>query len=88
MSTVSAAKLRHTCHQRRIRWRKLYPIPSDVVLKSGAAVAATIKAVLPLGPVVMYEASTEGGVALKISQTRDAGLQPMVSGGFARRAGL
>jgi len=41
----------------------------------GASVRATIKAVLPLGPVVMYEARTEGGVALKISQTRDAGMR-------------
>jgi putative spermidine/putrescine transport system ATP-binding protein len=43
--------------------------------ENSGAVAATIKAVLPLGPVVMYEASTEGGVALKISQTRDAGMR-------------
>ena len=42
---------------------------------NGGAVPATIKAVLPLGPVVMYEARTEGGVALKISQTRDAGMR-------------
>ena len=42
---------------------------------SGTGVAATIKTVLPLGPVVMYEARTESGVALKISQTRDAGMR-------------
>jgi len=33
--------------------------------------AATVKAVLPLGPVVIYEAEIDGGVALKISQPRE-----------------
>jgi len=37
------------------------------------AVPATIKAVLPLGPYVMYEAETEAGVALRVSEPRDAG---------------
>jgi len=37
------------------------------------AVPATIKAVLPLGPYVMYEAETEAGVAFRVSESRDAG---------------
>jgi putative spermidine/putrescine transport system ATP-binding protein len=37
------------------------------------AVVATIKAVLPLGPQVMYEAETAGGTPFRISEPRDAG---------------
>ena len=44
------------------------------------ALAATIKAVLPLGPYVMYEAQTEGGVAIRISEPRDAGARLLVPG--------
>ena len=36
-------------------------------------VAATIKAVLPLGPHVMYEAQTDGGTAFRVSEPREAG---------------
>ena len=43
-------------------------------------VSATIMAVLPLGPHVMYEARTEDGVPLKISQTRDAGARLLAPG--------
>ena len=35
--------------------------------------AATVKAVLPLGPLVIYEAQVAGAVALKISQPRESG---------------
>jgi putative spermidine/putrescine transport system ATP-binding protein len=48
-------------------------------LREGA-VPATIKAVLPLGAHVMYEAWTEDGVALKISEPRDAGARMLAPG--------
>ena len=44
------------------------------------AVPATIKTVLPLGPYVMYEALTDAGVALRISEPRDAGAKLLVPG--------
>ena len=48
--------------------------------KADGSVAATIKAVLPLGPYVMYEARTEAGVALRISEPRDAGARLLAPG--------
>ncbi|HLX29994.1 MAG TPA: ABC transporter ATP-binding protein [Casimicrobiaceae bacterium] len=50
--------------------------------RSDHALAATIKAVLPLGPYVMYEAQTEGGVAFRISEPRDAGARLLAPGTF------
>ena len=44
------------------------------------AVPATIKAVLPLGPYVMYEAETEAGVAFRVSEPRDAGTRLLSPG--------
>jgi putative spermidine/putrescine transport system ATP-binding protein len=44
------------------------------------ALTATIRAVLPLGPYVMYEAQTEGGVAFRISEPRDAGARMLSPG--------
>ena len=41
--------------------------------RSDGALVATIKAVLPLGPYVMYEAQTEGGETFRVSEPRDAG---------------
>ena len=43
-------------------------------------IAATIKVVLPLGAHVIYEAQTEYGVSLKISQPRDAGAGMLAPG--------
>jgi len=43
-------------------------------------VPATIKAVLPLGPHVMYEAQTEGGTAFRVSEPREAGARLMSPG--------
>jgi len=48
--------------------------------RSDDALAATIKAVMPLGPYVMYEAQTEGGAAFRISEPRDAGTQLLAPG--------
>jgi len=42
-------------------------------LHAEGSVPATIKAVMPLGPYVIYEALSEGGVAFRISEPRDAG---------------
>jgi putative spermidine/putrescine transport system ATP-binding protein len=42
--------------------------------------AATVKAVLPLGPLVLYEAEITGGVALKISQPREAAAELLAPG--------
>ncbi|HJU22400.1 MAG TPA: ABC transporter ATP-binding protein, partial [Casimicrobiaceae bacterium] len=50
--------------------------------QSERALAATIKAVLPLGPYVMYEAQTEGGVAFRVSEPRDAGARLLAPGAF------
>jgi putative spermidine/putrescine transport system ATP-binding protein len=47
---------------------------------SDDALTATIKAVLPLGPYVMYEAQTEGGVAVRVSEPRDAGARLLSPG--------
>jgi hypothetical protein len=44
------------------------------------AVSATIRIVLPLGPHVMYEARTDDGVGLKISQSRDGGTRILAPG--------
>ena len=44
------------------------------------AVPATIKTVLPLGPLVMYEAQTDGGVTFRVSQPRDAGARMLTTG--------
>ena len=41
---------------------------------------ATIKAVLPLGPHVMYEAQTEGGTAFRVSEPREAGARLLSPG--------
>jgi putative spermidine/putrescine transport system ATP-binding protein len=41
---------------------------------------ATIKAVLPLGAYVMYEAQTEAGAAFRISEPRDAGARLLSPG--------
>jgi len=43
-------------------------------------VPATIKAVLPLGPHVMYEAQTEGGTAFRVSEPREAGARLLSPG--------
>jgi putative spermidine/putrescine transport system ATP-binding protein len=48
--------------------------------RSDGALAATIKAVLPLGPYVMYEAQTEGGEAFRVSEPRDAGKRLLAPG--------
>ncbi len=48
--------------------------------RGDGTVAATIKAVLPLGPHVMYEALTDDGVSLKISQPRDADARLLAAG--------
>jgi putative spermidine/putrescine transport system ATP-binding protein len=48
--------------------------------RTDGAVPATIRAVLPLGPYVMYEARTEAGVAFRISEPRDAGAQLLSPG--------
>jgi len=42
--------------------------------------AATVKAVLPLGPLVLYEAEISGGVAIKISQPREAAAELLAPG--------
>jgi putative spermidine/putrescine transport system ATP-binding protein len=44
------------------------------------AVTATIRVVLPLGPHVMYEARTDGGVTFRISAPRDAGARLLSPG--------
>jgi putative spermidine/putrescine transport system ATP-binding protein len=44
------------------------------------ALPATIKAVLPLGPYVMYEARTESGAAFRISEPREAGARLLSPG--------
>jgi ABC-type Fe3+/spermidine/putrescine transport system ATPase subunit len=48
--------------------------------RSDGALTATIKAVLPLGPYVMYEALTAGGEAFRVSEPRDAGTRLLAPG--------
>jgi len=49
-------------------------------LQTDGGLAATIKAVLPLGPHVMYEAQTDAGVAFRVSEPRDAGARLLSPG--------
>lgn len=44
------------------------------------ALAALVKAVMPLGPQVVYEVETSGGIALKISAQRTAGSEVLPAG--------
>jgi putative spermidine/putrescine transport system ATP-binding protein len=48
--------------------------------RSEGTLPATVKAVLPLGSHVMYEARTDDGVGLKISQSRDGGTRILAPG--------
>jgi putative spermidine/putrescine transport system ATP-binding protein len=46
----------------------------------GSQLAGTVKMVMPLGPQVIYDVEIAGGTAIKISQSRDTGVQQFESG--------
>ena len=51
-----------------------------------AALAGTVKMVMPLGPQVVYDVEIPGGTSVKISQSRESATAPLASGSTIRFA--
>jgi putative spermidine/putrescine transport system ATP-binding protein len=51
-----------------------------------AALAGTVKMVMPLGPQVVYDVEIPGGTSVKISQSREAATAPLANGSTIRFA--